>query len=51
MQNRTQESYFVSNRHTEFVTQLPFELDLAMPEPDSGRGYSNEYISDLKDKK
>lgn len=36
--------YESSNRYGEILTQLPFELRVEMPEPDSGRGYSNEYV-------
>jgi len=35
-------STHIINRHNESVTQLPFELKVAMPAPDLGkRGYSN----------
>jgi hypothetical protein len=35
-------------RHSESVTQLPFEIIIAMPPIDHGkRGYSNEYILSL----
>lgn len=37
------------HRHSEFLTQLPFELKIAMPPTDSGnRGYSDKYINRLK---
>lgn len=35
-------------RHSEVVTQLPFELKLTMPPTDRGkRGYSDSYISKI----
>lgn len=35
-----------SNRHNDFLTQLPFELKLTMPATDrGGRGYSDEYVA------
>ena len=39
------------HRQTKVLTQLPFELKLAMPRPDSGqRGYSNQYVSSILEK-
>jgi len=36
--------------HSEFLTQLPFELQIAMPATDRGkRGYSDSYTKKLKD--
>ena len=35
-----------NNRHNEFLTQLPFELKLAMPPTDRGkRGYSDKLVA------
>ena len=40
---------FTSNRHNEFLTQLPFELKLTMPKPDrGGRGYSDGYVANTQ---
>lgn len=37
---------FTSNRHNEFMTQLPFELKLAMPMADrGGRFCADEYAA------
>jgi hypothetical protein len=37
------------NRHTEFVTQLPFEIKTSIPPTDRGkRGYSDELATNLK---
>jgi hypothetical protein len=40
---------FASNVHCGVLTQLPFEMRFAMPEPNRGRrGYSDQYVAEAK---
>lgn len=37
-------------RYDDFITQLPFELKLTMPQTDKGsRGYSDEYVAKIQE--
>lgn len=41
--------YEFRNRYGEVLTQLPFEIKVAMQLPDrGGRGYSNKYIETIR---
>lgn len=47
LENEREVGLNVEHWHSEVLTQLPFESKVTMPEPKSGRGYSNTYIAEI----